>query len=319
MGIVNVFILCASVTTTPGIVENFSLFSFLFSSFFHFSFFLFFVFHFFETSPMDVTHQYLPRGSFRSKSYPSPAHQQFVMLSQCLRLCVCAFVCLSVCLSLFVCLCLFLSSLVRDGHVRTLAPRVLLQPPLGLEEYAPPPGFEKSTHLCASHGIPVKAAPVRPRLFTAFSVTLPQPPVSGTHPVGSATTGKRSASTALAEPTILLVQILVQEVALFLKHEPLFFLWSILVNPNLKGMVTLIQLTVISCIINIDFLSFSGIQVRRAGILLILFQLPVVSFMRLFFRKPVIMFRTSLISSLSVLATQTSLSCSTRTPLSLTL
>ena len=94
------------------------------------------------------------------------------------------------------------SSLVRDGHVHTTASHVLLQPPPGLEEYAPPPGFEKSTHLCASHGKPVKAAPVRPCLFTAFSVTPPQPPVCtthvGTHPVGSATTGKRSASTALA-------------------------------------------------------------------------------------------------------------------------
>ena len=94
------------------------------------------------------------------------------------------------------------SSLVRDGHVHTVAPHVLLQPPPGLEEYVPPPGFEKSTHLCASHGFPVKAAPVRPRLFTAFSVTHPQPPVSTTHvgtpPVGSATTGKRSTSTARA-------------------------------------------------------------------------------------------------------------------------
>ena len=48
----------------------------------------------------------------------------------------------------------------------------------------------------------LKAAPLRPCLCSAISVTLPQPPVStihvGTHPVRSATTGKRSASTALA-------------------------------------------------------------------------------------------------------------------------
>ena len=54
----------------------------------------------------------------------------------------------------------------------------------------------------ASHGIPVKAAPVRPRLCTSISVTPPQPHVSttqvGTHPVRSATNNKRSASTALA-------------------------------------------------------------------------------------------------------------------------
>ena len=49
---------------------------------------------------------------------------------------------------------------------------------------------------------PVEAAPVRPRLCTPISVTLPQPHVSttqvGTHRVRSATTYKRSASTALA-------------------------------------------------------------------------------------------------------------------------
>ena len=54
----------------------------------------------------------------------------------------------------------------------------------------------------ASHGIRVKAAPVRPRLCTSISVTLPQPHVSttqvGTHPVRLATTYKRSGSTALA-------------------------------------------------------------------------------------------------------------------------
>ena len=54
------------------------------------------------------------------------------------------------------------SSLDSDDHVRTLAARVLLQPPLGLGQYAPPPGLAIDAHLCASHGIPVKAAPLRP-------------------------------------------------------------------------------------------------------------------------------------------------------------
>ena len=43
----------------------------------------------------------------------------------------------------------------------------------------------------------------------------------------------------LREPTILSVQILVQGLVLFLNREPLFFLWSNLVNPNLTGSVTL--------------------------------------------------------------------------------
>ena len=51
------------------------------------------------------------------------------------------------------------------------------------------------------------------------------------------------------EPTILPIQITNH----FLNRESSFFLWSSLVNPNLKGMVVLIQPTVISCIINIVF------------------------------------------------------------------
>ena len=94
------------------------------------------------------------------------------------------------------------SSLDRNDLVRTLAPRALLQPPPGLEQHAPPPGLAIDAHLRTPHGIPVKAAPLRTRLRSAISVTPPQPPVCtihvGTHPMRSATTGKRSASTALA-------------------------------------------------------------------------------------------------------------------------
>ena len=133
--------------------------------------------------------------------------------------------------------------------------------------------------------------------------------------------GKRSASDRpWWEHTILLVRILVQEQVLFLNHGPWSFPWSNLGNPNLTGtLVTLTQPTAISCIINSVFPFFSGIQARRAEILPSLSPLPVDNFMRLFFRKPVIMFRTSPISSRRTLATRTSLSCSTRTPLSLNL
>ena len=95
----------------------------------------------------------------------------------------------------------------------------------------------------------------------------------------------RQFASPLREPTILLVQILVQELVLFLNHEPLFFLWSNLVNPNLTGLVTLIQLTAISCIINTVSLFFSGIQDRPAGTPPILSRQPVESSMRLFFKK----------------------------------
>ena len=49
-----------------------------------------------------------------------------------------------------------------DGHKDTTAPRVLPQPP---------PGLEKYPRQCASHAFPVEAAPVRPRLCTSISVT----------------------------------------------------------------------------------------------------------------------------------------------------
>ena len=87
------------------------------------------------------------------------------------------------------------------------------------------------------------------------------------------------------EPTILLVQILVQELVFFLNHEPWFFLWSNLVNPKLTGLVTLIQPTAISCIINTVSLFFSGIQDRRAGTLPKFSRRPVEGSMRLFFRE----------------------------------
>ena len=94
------------------------------------------------------------------------------------------------------------SSLDCDDLVRTLAPRTLLQPPPGLEQLAPPPGLAIHAHLCTTHGTSVTAAPLRSLLRSAISVTPPQPPACtihvGTHPVRSATTGKRSASTALA-------------------------------------------------------------------------------------------------------------------------
>ena len=121
------------------------------------------------------------------------------------------------------------------------------------------------------------------------------------------------------ERTILLIQMHVQGLFLFLNRMLSFFLWSTLVNPNLKGTLVLIQVTAISCIINFVFLSFNGIQARRAEILLTLFPLPVVSIMQLFFKKPVITSHTSLSSSLCAPAIRILLSCSIKTPLSLTL
>ena len=71
-------------------------------------------------------------------------------------------------------------------------PRDLLQPPPGLEQLAPPPDLATSSHLHTTHGAST----------SSYLSHAPQPLVCttqvGTHPVRSATTGKRSASTALA-------------------------------------------------------------------------------------------------------------------------
>ena len=83
------------------------------------------------------------------------------------------------------------TSCTSDRHAGTPAPRA---PP------RPPPGLEKYAHLCASHGISVKAAPVQPRLHTyihlsfAPAVTCKYHP-SGKYVVCSGATYKRSAST----------------------------------------------------------------------------------------------------------------------------
>ena len=65
-----------------------------------------------------------------------------------------------------------------------------------------PPGLEDQAPMSSSHGIPVRAAPVRPCTHTSLSASSPQPHVSttqvGTHADSSTATYKRSASTALA-------------------------------------------------------------------------------------------------------------------------
>ena len=80
----------------------------------------------------------------------------------------------------------------------------------------------------------------------------------GTHHARSATTGKRSASTALAGTHNLANTDPRAGTGLFPKPRALVLPLVHLVNPNLKGTVVLIQLTVISCIINSVFPFFNG-------------------------------------------------------------
>ena len=90
---------------------------------------------------------------------------------------------------------------VRQSPSSVQGPRALLQPPPGLEQLAPPPGLAIDAHLHTTRGAPTTAAPPRARLRSAISVSPPQPSACtthmGSHHPRSATTGKRSASTAL--------------------------------------------------------------------------------------------------------------------------
>ena len=83
-------------------------------------------------------------------------------------------------------------NLVRQPPPSVQGPRALLQPPPGLEQLAPPPDLAASSHLHTTHGASTISYPSH----------APHPPVCttqvGTHPVRSATTAIRSASTALA-------------------------------------------------------------------------------------------------------------------------
>ena len=101
-----------------------------------------------------------------------------------------------------------------------------------------------------------------PATLSYFSVTSTEESCStihvGTQHARSATKVREVPVLLWWEGTILLLQILVQGLFLFLNRVLSFFLWSILVNPNLNGTLALIQLTLISCIVNSDVLSFYG-------------------------------------------------------------
>ena len=156
------------------------------------------------------------------------------------------------------------------------------------------------------------------RLCTCMSFTPPQPHVCttqvGTHPVRPATASKRSASTALA-----------------VTHNPVgadpragtgpFPEPRTLVLPTVKfgqskphglGYIDTVDSDLMHHQYRLPVLQWNPGPARRTPP--ILSRRHVESSTRLSFKEPVIMSRTSLISSLRTLATRTSPSCSTRTP-----
>ena len=81
---------------------------------------------------------------------------------------------------------------VRQSPPSVQGPRALLQPPPGLEQPDTPPDLATYSHLLTAHGVSTISFP---------SHALQQPASTThvvTHPVRSATSAKRSASTALA-------------------------------------------------------------------------------------------------------------------------
>ena len=206
--------------------------------------------------------------------------------------------------------------------VRKLAPRALLQPPPGFEQLAPPSGLATGAHLYTTHGAAISDAPSRARLRSAIPDMPTQPSACTTH-VGSlhlrsATTGKRSASTALVGTHNLANTDACAGSVPFPKPRALVLPLVQFGQSKPDGHTGLD--TADSDLMHHQFrLSFyNGTWARLVNILVILSPQPVGSSTRLFYRKPVIMFRTSLISLWHSLTTRTSLSCSTRTLLSLT-
>ena len=134
-------------------------------------------------------------------------------------------------------------------------PRALLQQPPGLEQPAPPLEFAAYSHLLTTHGASTDSfSPVM------LSSRLSVPPMWEHTLHAQLPAPKEVLVPPLREPTILLVLILEQETGPF----PIGFSHGqILGNPSLTGLVTLTQLTAISCIINSASPFFSGIQARR--------------------------------------------------------
>ena len=200
------------------------------------------------------------------------------------------------------------SSLDSDDHVRALAPRVLLQPPPGLDQCVPPPGLAIAAHLCASHGIPVRAAPLRPQ-----SVTPPQPPACtirvGTHHARSAVTGKRSASIALAGIHNIVDTDPRAGTGPFPTPRALVLPLVHFGQSKLEGHggMDTADSDLMQHQFRLSLLQWNPGPTRRNPTNMS--PLPVVSIMQLFFKKPVITSRTSLSSFLCAPAIRTLLSC----------
>ena len=167
-----------------------------------------------------------------------------------------------------------------------------------------------SSPLSSSHGIPVKAAPVRPCTHTPLSASSPQPYVSstqvGTHADSSTATYKRSASTALAGTHHAIGADPRAGRVPFPKPRTLALSMVKFGHTKSDGLGHINTADDDSCITNTVSQFFSGTQAQRAETPPTSSQRLADGFVRLSFKKQAIMSLTSPISSLRTLATRTS-------------
>ena len=131
---------------------------------------------------------------------------------------------------------------VRQSPSSVQGPRALLQPPPGLEQLAPPsgPAIVLTCTLHMAHLLQLHL--YEPGYVQLFQFRLHSPllvPSMWEHIMHVQPLQVREVPVLFWwERTILLLQILVQGLFLFLNRVSSFFLWSTLVNPNLKGTVS---------------------------------------------------------------------------------
>ena len=208
------------------------------------------------------------------------------------------------------------SPLDRHNPVRQSPPpmqdsHALLQPPPGLKQPAPPPDLAAYLHLLTTHCEYVNSSPSHAQQSPVSTIHV------GTHPVRTASSAKRSASTAPAGTHNSIGSNLRTDAGFFTKPKAVILPMVNFGQPKSNGPGPIA--TADSDLMHHQFrLSLLQWNPRRHAEILPTSSLPpVVDSMQLSFRKPATMSRTSLITSELTPTTWTLLSCSTRT-LSLT-
>ena len=216
------------------------------------------------------------------------------------------------------------SSLVRDGHEHTTAPHVLLAATTGSRDTMPRLQVSLLMPTCALHMVYLLKRHRCDLVYVYIYLShAPQPHVSttqvGTHHARSATTGKRTACTALAGTHNLAFSDSRAGSVPFPKPRALVLPLVHFGQSKPEGHSGLdtADSDLMHHQFRLSLLQWNPRPARRNPTNIV--SAACGKFHAVILQEPVIMFRTSLISSLHTLATRTSPSCSTRTPSSPTL